>query len=150
MSYINKALKDFVNLLKNDYQMKVREVRADATGGKKDYYLTVDLSEDWSRVLYISINHCTRTRLHTPFLINGKYEYTLWSSFGSKGRDTIRCAKRRNIPAIAVRIEICDLSERDWTIGSHNFLAFGYKFFKRDDKYKEVKELIEDLKNKYC
>lgn len=150
MSYINKALKDFVTLLKNDYQMEVREVRADATGGKKDYHLTVDLVEDRSRVLFISINHCTETHLHTHFLINGKYESTLWYSIGSKGRDTIRCAKKCNIPAIVVKIEMCDLSERDWTIDSHNFLAFGYKFFKRDDKYKEVRELIEDLKNKYC
>lgn len=150
MSYINKALKDFVNLLKNDYQMKVREVRADAPGGKKDYYLTVDLAEDKSRVLFISINHCTQTRLHTPFLINGKYYSTLWYSIGNKGRDTIRYAKKCNVPPISVQIEICDLSEWDWTIGSENFLAFGYKFFKRDDKYNEVKELIEDLKNKYC
>lgn len=150
MSYINKALKDFVTLLKNDYQMEVREVRADATDGKKDYYLTVDLVEDKSRVLFISINHCTETYLHTPFLINGKYESTPWYLIGRKGKDTIRYAKKCNVPPISVRIEICDLSEWDWTIGSENFLAFGYKFFKRDDKYKEVKELIEDLKNKYC
>lgn len=149
MSYINKALKDFVNLLKNDYQMEVREERADAPGGKKDYYLMVDLTEDGSKRLFISINHCTQTQLHTPFLINRKYESTLWYSIGSKGRDTIRCARKCNVPPISVQIEICDLSEY-WTLGSENFLAFGYKFFKREDKYKEVKEMIEGLKNKYC
>lgn len=149
MSYINKALKDFVNLLKNDYQMEVREERADAPSGKKDYYLSVDLTEDGSKRLYISINHCTQTQLHTPFLINRKYETTLWYSIGSEGRDTIRSARQCNVPPISVQIEICDLSEY-WTIGSENFLAFGYKFFKREDKYKEVKELIDNLKNKYC
>lgn len=149
MAYINKALKDFVNLLKNDYQMVVSVVRADAPGGKKDYYLSAALTEDGSRRLFISIEHCTQTYLHSIFSLNGKHYYTPWAAIGSKGRDTIRYARKCNVPPISVQIEICDLSEH-WVLGTENFLAFGYKFFKREDNYKEVKELIENLKNKYC
>lgn len=145
MSYINKALKDFTNQLKNDYQMEINTSKADTTGGKKDYSLSVDLSGDNSKVLVINFNHCTKEFLHSQFCENGRYYYTPWIRFNDEEKEMIKYAKKHNLPAIQVEISIWDMSGdigRPWRIGGGRFLLAGYQCF-TGDNYEYMKELVE-------
>ena len=138
MSYINKALKDFTNQLKNDYQMEINTSKADTTGGKRDYYLTLYLGDD--KELTISINHCTKDYLHSEFCVNHKYYFTPWGVFDNKKRSAIKYANQHKIPVLHLHIGLYD---SDYRINHRECLCFGYKDFTNDEILKRVKEVIE-------